>query len=100
VTFLALAIGIGASAEGQVLIRAIAENVPDVRLVDGVPLILIVVVAATAIVVDVCGGVIFDLDVRTGYRRVFEKLDQMVAEMEELRGCIDRSRARSARISS
>jgi hypothetical protein len=41
---------------------------------------------ATAIVVDVLGGVIFDFDVNTVYRRVFRKLDQMVAEMEELRG--------------
>jgi hypothetical protein len=85
VTFLALAIGIGASAEGQALIRTIVENVPDVRLVNGVPLVLIVVVVAITIVVDLFGGVIFDFDVRTGYRRVFEKLDQMVAEMEELK---------------
>ena len=86
VTFLALAIGIGASAEGQVLIRTIVENFPDVRLVNGVPLVLIVVVVAMTIVVDLFGGVIFDFDVKTVYRRVFEKLDQMVAEMEELRG--------------
>jgi hypothetical protein len=36
-------------------------------------------------VVDLFGGVIFDVDVKTVYRGVFEKLDQMVAEMEELR---------------
>ena len=86
VTFLALAIGIGASAGGQALIRTIVENFPDVRLVNGVPLVLIVVVVAMTIVVDRFGGVIFDFDVKTAYRRVFEKLDQMVAEMEELRG--------------
>jgi hypothetical protein len=86
VTFLALAIGIGASAGGQVLIRTIVENFPDVRLVNGVPLVLIVVVVAMTIVVDLFGGVIFDFDVKTGYHRVSEKLDQMVAEMEELRG--------------
>jgi hypothetical protein len=86
VTFLALAIGIGASAVGQVLIRSIVENFPDVRLVNGAPLVLIVVVVAMTIVVDLFGGVIFDFDMQTVYRRVFEKLDQMVAEMEELRG--------------
>jgi hypothetical protein len=86
VTFLALAIGIGASAAGQLLIRAIVENFPDVRLVNGVPLVLILAVVAMTIVVDLFGGVIFDFDVKTGYRRVFEKLDQMLAEMEELRG--------------
>ena len=85
-TFLALAIGMGASASGQALIRFIVESNSDVRLINGVPLVLIAGVVATAIVVDLLGGVIFDFDVNTLYRRVFRKLDEMVAEMEELRG--------------
>lgn len=85
VTFLALALGIGASASGQALIRFIVESNPDIRLVNGLPLVLIAGVVATAIVVDLLGGVIFDFDVNTVYRDVFRKLDQMVAEMEELR---------------
>jgi hypothetical protein len=85
-TFIALAIGIGESARGQVLIRALVESFPDLTLVNGVPLILIVVVGAMAVVVDLLGGVIFDFDVNTVYRHVFRKLDEMVAEMEELRG--------------
>jgi hypothetical protein len=51
-----------------------------------VPLILVAGVVATATVVDLLGGVIFDVDVNSVYRRAFRKLDQMVAEMEELRG--------------
>jgi hypothetical protein len=86
VTFIALAIGIGASASGQQLIRLIVESNPDVRLVNGVPLILIVCVVVMAILVELLGGVIFDFDVNTAYRGVFRKLDEMVAEMEELRG--------------
>jgi hypothetical protein len=86
VAFLAFAIGVGASAIGQLLIRLIVERHPDLRLVNGVPLVLIAGVAATAILVDLLGGVIFDFDVNTVYRSVFRKLDQMVAEMEELRG--------------
>jgi hypothetical protein len=85
-TFLALALGMGASASGQALIRLIVESNPDVRLVSGVPLVVIAGVVATAIVVDLLGGVIFDFDVNTVYRGVFRKVDQMVAEMEELRG--------------
>ena len=80
VTFLALAIGIAASASGQLLIRLIVESNPDVSLVNGVPLVLIAGVVATAIVVDLLGGVIFDFDVNTVYRSVFRKLDQMVAD--------------------
>ena len=85
VTFLAIALGMGASVPGQQSIRLIVENNPGIRLVNGVPLILIVVVMVIAIVVEVFGGAIFDFDVRA-YRGVFRKLDEMVAEMEELRG--------------
>ena len=86
VAFLALAIGMGASASGQALIRLIVESNPDIRLVNGVPLILIAGVVVMAIVVELLGGIIFDFDVNTAYRNVFRKLDEMVAEMEELRG--------------
>ena len=86
VTFIAFAIGIGTSAIGQRLIRLIVESNPGIRLVNGVPLILIVCVVVMAIVVELLGGVIFDFDLNTAYRSVFRKLDEMVAEMEELRG--------------
>jgi hypothetical protein len=74
--------GIGA---WQQLIRLVVQSSPGIRLVNGVPLVLIAGVVAIAIVVDLLGGVIFDFDVRTVYRGVFRKLDRMVAEMEELR---------------
>jgi hypothetical protein len=67
-------------------LTAITESNPDIRLVNGVPLVLIAGVVATALEVDLLGGVIFDFDVNTVYRSVFRKLDEMVAEMEELRG--------------
>ena len=70
-TFVALAIGMGESAAGQVLIRTIVESFPDARLVNGFPLVLIVVVVAMTIVVDLISGVIFDFDVNTVYRNVF-----------------------------
>jgi hypothetical protein len=86
VAFLALAIGMGASEPGQRLIRLIVESNPGVPLINGVPIILVVCVVVMAIVVELLGGVIFDFDVNTAYRSVFRKLDEMVAEMEELRG--------------
>ena len=86
VVFVALAIGVVASKPGQMLIGLIVQSNPDILLVNGVPLLLIAGVAAIAIVVDLLGGVIFDFDVNTVYRSVFRKLDEMVAEMEELRG--------------
>ncbi len=85
-TFIALAIGMGESAGGQQAIRYLVESNPGIRLVYGVPLLLIAVVVAATVVVDLLGGVIFDFDVKTVYRNVFRKLDEMVAEMEELKG--------------
>jgi hypothetical protein len=40
---------------------------------------------ADSLLIQAVGGVIFDFDVNTVYRSVFTKLDEMVAEMEELR---------------
>ena len=80
VTFLAIAVGMGASAGGQQWIRSIIES-----LVNGVPVVLIAGVVAVAIVLELFGGAIFDFDVNIVYREVFRKLDEMVAEMEELR---------------
>jgi hypothetical protein len=42
------------------------------------------VLAVTA-VIALLGGKIYDFDVNTVYRPVFRKLDEMVADMEELR---------------
>jgi hypothetical protein len=86
VTFIAMAIGGAASEPGQRAIRLVVEHNPGIWLINGVPLFLIVGVAVLALVVELLGGRIFDFDVRAHYRNVFTKLDEMVAEMEELRG--------------
>jgi hypothetical protein len=85
VSFIAMAIGMLESSAGQLVIRAVVESNPGLRLVYGVPLFLIVGVVVITIVVGLFGGAIFDFDVRM-YRRMLKKVDDMVAEMEELRG--------------
>lgn len=85
VTFIAMAIGMWESSAGQQLISLIVESNPGLRLVYGVPLFLIVGVVVAAVVVGLLGGVIFDSDVKM-YRRMLGKVDEIVAEMEELRG--------------
>jgi hypothetical protein len=85
-TFIAMAIGLWESPGGEQLIRVMVESNPDQSLVHGVPLVLIVAVVLIAIVLELLGGVIFDFDVNTVYRSVIRKVDEMVVEMEELRG--------------
>ena len=84
ITFIAIAIGMVASKGGQQFIHTIIEHNPGIWLIHGVPVSIIAVVAVMTIVLELLGGVIFDFDVRV-YRPVFRKLDEMVAEMEELR---------------
>ena len=85
ITFIAFAIGTVASKGGQKFIQTLVEHNPDIWLINGVPVAIIAVVAVVTIVLELLGGVIFDRDIRM-YRPVFSKLDEMVAEMEELRG--------------
>jgi hypothetical protein len=85
VTFVAMLIGMCESPAGQQLIRLIVESDPGIRLVYGVPLFLVVVVVVIGMAVGLLGGVIFDFDVKM-YRRMLGKVDEMVAEMEELKG--------------
>lgn len=84
VTFIAMMIGLWESPSGELMIRLIVESNPGIRLVYGVPLFLIAGVVVAAIVVELFGGVIFDVDVKM-YRRMLGKVDEMVGEMEELR---------------
>ena len=85
ITFIAIAIGMVASKGGQQFIHIIIEHNPGIWLIRGVPVPIIAVVAVMTIVLELLGGVIFDFDVRV-YRPIFKKLDEMVREMEELRG--------------
>jgi hypothetical protein len=74
-----------ASKGGQQFIHTIVEHYPGLWLIRGIPVAILAVVAVTTTVLELLGGVIFDLDVRV-YRPIFRKLDAMVGEMEELRG--------------
>jgi hypothetical protein len=85
ITFIAFAIGMVASKGGQQFIHDIVAHYPGIWLIHGAPVPIIAVVAVMTIVLELLGGVIFDHDVRA-YRRIFGKLDEMVTEMEELRG--------------
>lgn len=85
ITFIAFAIGAVASSGGQEFIHTMVEENPRIWLINGVPGLFVVVAAVITIALELLGGVIFDRDIRM-YRHVFGKLDEMVAEMEELRG--------------
>lgn len=57
------------------MIRLIVESNTDIGLVNGLALVLIAGLVATAIVMHLLGGAIFDFDVNTVYRSMFRKQD-------------------------
>jgi len=83
--FLAIMVGAPASDSGQALLTALVEAYPGLSMVGGLPVVLVVGVLAITAAIAVLGGKIYDFDINLVYRPVFRKLDEMVADMEELR---------------
>lgn len=55
------------------------------HLVYGIPAFAWIIALVIAVLMYVFGGKIYKWDVNLAYRRIFRKLDNMIAEMEELR---------------
>lgn len=71
-----------------VLYEVITKYFPDVVMLGGIPVVFLVAVLLIAIVMTVFGSKIYKWDVNLVYGRVFRKLDEIIADMEELRSQI------------
>lgn len=70
---------------GEHLVNKLLLTYPDLYLVNGIPVIgLIGVVVITGLLVLV-GGRIYEADLKIVYGRVFNKLDEIIADIKELR---------------
>lgn len=69
-----------------VLTEKIAKKYPDMYLIGGIPLYWLLGVILVAVLIGVFAGKIYKWDVNLVYGRVFKKLDEIIADMEELRG--------------
>ena len=67
------------------LSELIIKHFPNVLMWGGIPVIFIAAVLAIAAMMAVFGGRIYKWDVDLVYGRVFKKLDEIIADMEELR---------------
>jgi hypothetical protein len=67
------------------LSQLIIRHFPNVVMWGGIPMVFIVLVLVIAAVMAVFGGSIYKWDVDLVYGRVFKKLDEIIADMEELR---------------
>ena len=70
---------------GQRLVGEVLYGFPDIYLVNGIPLLGIVLVVIIAGLLMLFGGRIYNLDVKIVYGRMFKKIKELITDLEELR---------------
>ncbi|NQU52865.1 MAG: hypothetical protein HQ522_10040 [Bacteroidetes bacterium] len=75
----------GGTIPGENLVENIITNYPNTILVFGLPIYGILAIIATTVLLIIFGDNIYNFDVKLMYGRIFNKLDELVADMEELR---------------
>ena len=70
---------------GKRLISEVLKGFPDIYLIYGIPLIAIIAVVLIASLLAIFGGKIYQWDLNLVYGRVFKKLKELMADIEELK---------------
>ena len=70
---------------GKRLVNKLIVSYPEMYLVQGVPLLGIIAVVVIIIILALLGGIIYRWDLNIVYGRVFKKLKELMADMEELK---------------
>ena len=70
---------------GERLVGEVLYGFPDIYLINGVPLIGIALVVIIAGVLALFGGRIYNMDVKIIYGRMFNKIEELITDLEELR---------------
>jgi hypothetical protein len=70
---------------GERLVGEVLYGFPDIYMVNGIPLLAIIFMAVIVGVLFLFGGKIYMLDVSIIYGRIFKKLDDLLADIEELK---------------
>jgi hypothetical protein len=83
--FLGMAIQGVVSKAGGKLIAMLVEKVPTDIILLGIPYYLIVAIAIVTLIFARYAEAIYHLDLNIVYGRQFKKLDELIADMEELR---------------
>ena len=88
--FLSVVLGIwfsnqNGTPQGETLVNKMVLNYPDLYLVFGIPLIGILGLILILFILAFFGGRIYNWDLNIGYGRVLKKLDELIADMEDLR---------------
>jgi hypothetical protein len=84
--FIGISIQALASETGQVLTTRITESLPTSIIILGQPYYLLVLTATLTLVVARYAEALYRWDLNTVYGGQFKKLDEVIADMEELQG--------------
>ena len=70
---------------GERLVGEVLYGFPDVYLVNGIPLVGLIVVLSIAGVLALFGGRIYNIDVKIIYGRMIHKIEELISDIEKLR---------------
>ena len=70
---------------GERLVGEVLYGFPDIYLIQGIPLIAIIVIIIIIGLLAFFGGRIYQWDLNLVYGRVFKKLEELMADIESLR---------------
>ena len=83
--FITAVVGIWYSGNFQVLLSEILGNPHQIYLVNGFPVLWLIPVILVVSLMAIFGDKIYNFDVSLVYGRIFRKLNDMIADIEELR---------------
>jgi len=70
---------------GDLFVNKLLANTPDLSMTFGVPTIGLIIVIAIVGLLALVGGRIYEWDLKLVYGRVFKKLDEIIADIQELK---------------
>ena len=77
--------GFGGDVPGDIMVNELMLSYPDMLLVFGLPLYMLLGGILVIALLAFFGGKIYRWDLNIVYGRVLKKLDEIIADMEELR---------------
>lgn len=83
--FLALCAGIWRTGLGSIMVKKVMVLFPELYLYNGFPVVWLFLIGVMTLLLFKFGGDIYRLDMKLTYGRALQKLEDMLADMEELR---------------
>ena len=83
--FILAIVGTWFSTDGVIISEKLLSKFPDLQMLFGMPVYLLIFMGVVAVLLALFTGPIYRLDMELAYGRVFGKLEDMLADMEELR---------------